>query len=131
VRLEELDKLRKSTSYGTRSRELSACSIVPQQTTLPRTLKYWKDYVYLFKHWNVPPQETNMHVHHCGNRMSHKILGNRTLWITFLSNLHIRILGIRRALHYGGKHFFSVLFIPSVFSSRRMQIIRRNCWLIH
>jgi hypothetical protein len=38
VRLEGLGKLKKSTSSGIRSRELPACSVVPQPTTLPRTL---------------------------------------------------------------------------------------------
>jgi hypothetical protein len=36
VRLEELGKLKKFTSSGTRNGELPACSIVPQLTTLPR-----------------------------------------------------------------------------------------------
>jgi hypothetical protein len=36
VRLAELDKLEKSTSSGTLTGDLLACSIVPQQTTLPR-----------------------------------------------------------------------------------------------
>jgi hypothetical protein len=37
VRLEGLGKLKKSTSSGIRSRDLPACSVVPQSTTLPRT----------------------------------------------------------------------------------------------
>jgi hypothetical protein len=37
VRLEGLGKLKKSTSSGIQSRDLLACSIVPQPTTLPRT----------------------------------------------------------------------------------------------
>jgi hypothetical protein len=36
VRLEGLGKLKKSTSSGTRTDDLPACSIVPQPTTLPR-----------------------------------------------------------------------------------------------
>jgi hypothetical protein len=36
VRLEGLGKLKKSTSSGTRTGDLPACSIVPQPTTLPR-----------------------------------------------------------------------------------------------
>jgi hypothetical protein len=36
VRLEGLGKLKKSTSSGTRTGNLRACSIVPQPTTLPR-----------------------------------------------------------------------------------------------
>jgi hypothetical protein len=36
VRLEELGKLKKSTSSGTQTGDLPACSIVPQSTTLPR-----------------------------------------------------------------------------------------------
>jgi hypothetical protein len=36
VQLEDLGKLKKSTSSGTRTGELPACSIVPQPTTLPR-----------------------------------------------------------------------------------------------
>jgi hypothetical protein len=36
VRLEELGKLKKSTSSGIRTGDLPACSIVPQPTTLPR-----------------------------------------------------------------------------------------------
>jgi hypothetical protein len=36
LRLEELGKLKKSTSSGNRTRDLPACSIVPQPTTLPR-----------------------------------------------------------------------------------------------
>jgi hypothetical protein len=36
VRLEALGKLKKSTSSGTRTGDLPACSIVPQPTTLPR-----------------------------------------------------------------------------------------------
>jgi hypothetical protein len=36
VRLEELGKLKKSTSPGIRTGDLPACSIVPQSTTLPR-----------------------------------------------------------------------------------------------
>jgi hypothetical protein len=36
VRLEELGKLKKSTSSGTRTGDLPACNIVPQPTTLPR-----------------------------------------------------------------------------------------------
>jgi hypothetical protein len=39
VQLEELGKLKKSTSSGIRSRDLPACSIVPQPTTLPHTPK--------------------------------------------------------------------------------------------
>jgi hypothetical protein len=35
VRLEGLGKLKKSTSSGTQTSDLLACSIVPQQTTLP------------------------------------------------------------------------------------------------
>jgi hypothetical protein len=35
VRLEGLDKLKKSTSSGTRTSNLPACNVVPQQTTLP------------------------------------------------------------------------------------------------
>jgi hypothetical protein len=43
VRLEGLGKLKKSTSSGIRSRDLPACSVVPQPTTLPRTpsIKGW------------------------------------------------------------------------------------------
>jgi hypothetical protein len=37
VRLEGLDKLKKSTSSGIRSRDLLACMVVFQPTTLPRT----------------------------------------------------------------------------------------------
>jgi hypothetical protein len=37
VRLEGLGKLKKSTSSGIRSRDLPACSVVPQPATLPRT----------------------------------------------------------------------------------------------
>jgi hypothetical protein len=40
VRLEELGKLKKSTSSGTLTRDLPACSIVPQPTTLPRAPRY-------------------------------------------------------------------------------------------
>jgi hypothetical protein len=40
VRLEELDKLKKSTSSGTRTGDLPACIIVPQPTTLPRSELY-------------------------------------------------------------------------------------------
>jgi hypothetical protein len=36
VRLEGLGKFKKSTSSGTRTGDLPACSIVPQPTTLPR-----------------------------------------------------------------------------------------------
>jgi hypothetical protein len=36
VRLEGLGKLKKSTSSGTQTGDLPACSIVPQPTTLPR-----------------------------------------------------------------------------------------------
>jgi hypothetical protein len=36
VRLEELGQLKKSHLIGTRTRDLPACSIVPQPTTLPR-----------------------------------------------------------------------------------------------
>jgi hypothetical protein len=36
VRLEGLDKLKKSTLSGTRSGDLLVCSIVPQPATLPR-----------------------------------------------------------------------------------------------
>jgi hypothetical protein len=36
VRLEGLGKLKKSTSSGTRTGDLPACSIMPQPTTLPR-----------------------------------------------------------------------------------------------
>jgi hypothetical protein len=36
VRLEELGKLKKSTSSGTRNGDRPACSIVPQPTALPR-----------------------------------------------------------------------------------------------
>jgi hypothetical protein len=36
VRLEELGKLKKSTSSGIRTGDLPACSTVPQPTTLPR-----------------------------------------------------------------------------------------------
>jgi hypothetical protein len=36
VRLERLGNLKKSTSFGTRTGDLPACSIVPQPTTLPR-----------------------------------------------------------------------------------------------
>jgi hypothetical protein len=35
VRLEGLGQLKKSTSSGTRTGDLTACSIVPQPTTLP------------------------------------------------------------------------------------------------
>jgi hypothetical protein len=38
VRLEGLGKLKKIHPIGTRSRDLPACSIVPQRTTLPRAL---------------------------------------------------------------------------------------------
>jgi hypothetical protein len=38
VRLEGLDKLKKSTSSGNRTGDLPACSTVPQPTTLPRAL---------------------------------------------------------------------------------------------
>jgi hypothetical protein len=41
VRLEELDKLKTSTSSGTRTGDLPACSIVPQPTTLPRATGIW------------------------------------------------------------------------------------------
>jgi hypothetical protein len=36
VRLEGLGQLKKIHHIGTRTRDLSACSIVPQPTTLPR-----------------------------------------------------------------------------------------------
>jgi hypothetical protein len=39
VQLEELGKLKKIKFIGTRTRDLPACSTVPQQTTLPRALK--------------------------------------------------------------------------------------------
>jgi hypothetical protein len=38
VRLEGLGKLKKSTSSGTRTGDLPACSLVPEPTTLPRNL---------------------------------------------------------------------------------------------
>jgi hypothetical protein len=38
VRLEGLGKLKKNYLIGTRTRDLPACSIVPQPTTLPRAL---------------------------------------------------------------------------------------------
>jgi hypothetical protein len=40
VRLKWLGKLKKSTSSGTRTGDLSACSIMPQSTTLPGALHY-------------------------------------------------------------------------------------------
>jgi hypothetical protein len=40
VRLEGLDKLKKSTSSGTRTGDLPACNIVPPPTTLPIVSKY-------------------------------------------------------------------------------------------
>jgi hypothetical protein len=39
LRLEGLGKLKKSTSSGTRTGDLPACSIVPQPTTLPHGIK--------------------------------------------------------------------------------------------
>jgi hypothetical protein len=39
VRLEGLGKLKKKTSFGTRTGEQPECSIVPQPTTLPRAPK--------------------------------------------------------------------------------------------
>jgi hypothetical protein len=42
VRLEGLGKLKKSTLSGTRTRDLPACSIMPQPTTLPRSLLAWE-----------------------------------------------------------------------------------------
>jgi hypothetical protein len=38
VRLEVLGQLKKIHLFGTRTRDLPACSIVPQRTTLPRAL---------------------------------------------------------------------------------------------
>jgi hypothetical protein len=40
VRPEGLGKLKKINLSGTRTRDLPACSIVPQPTTLPRALKF-------------------------------------------------------------------------------------------
>jgi hypothetical protein len=40
VQLEGFGKLKKSTSSGTRTGNLPACSVVPQPTTLPRAPTY-------------------------------------------------------------------------------------------
>jgi hypothetical protein len=38
MRLEELGQLKKIHLIGTRTRDLPACSVVPQPTTLPRAI---------------------------------------------------------------------------------------------
>jgi hypothetical protein len=58
VRLEELGKLKISNNLiGNRSRDLLACSIVPQLTTLPRALICMECYLnlYLYKVWKYVP----------------------------------------------------------------------------
>jgi hypothetical protein len=47
VRLEGLGKLKKIHLIGTRTRDVSACSIVPQSTTLPRAPKGTKAVLFI------------------------------------------------------------------------------------
>jgi hypothetical protein len=60
MRLEGLGKSKKSTSSGTRTGDLPACSIVPQPSTLPRapdrllvTIANLKPFVYYNKLWTT------------------------------------------------------------------------------
>jgi hypothetical protein len=64
VRPEELGQLRNPmTSSGIEARDLPACSIVPQPTTLPRAPykmeRAWGNYEYIF--WVWKPQEMRPH----------------------------------------------------------------------
>jgi hypothetical protein len=50
VRLEGLGKLKKVQLIGSRTRDLPACSIVPQPTTLPRALRRMVRLDYCFRY---------------------------------------------------------------------------------
>jgi hypothetical protein len=63
VRLEGLGKLKKSTSSGTRTGDLQACSIVPQPTTLLRAPRnaYEGNIKVVFKKYSESESGSNYH----------------------------------------------------------------------
>jgi hypothetical protein len=61
VRLEGLGILKKIHLIVTRTRDLQACSIVPQPTTLPRTRLFQPLYYIILKHCSVSAVSVYFH----------------------------------------------------------------------